>query len=83
LIHHFGEEIIDFVAGDDTTDVNALSLTYLEVTVFSYPAAATTLIGSGALRAAGNTKLPLLINGSLNILNIVISGILFYGLFSW
>ncbi|MGQ7171227.1 LysR substrate-binding domain-containing protein, partial [Escherichia sp. R-CC3] len=26
---------------------------------------------------------PLLINGSLNILNIIISGILIYGLFSW
>lgn len=83
LIHHFGEQIIDFVAGDATTDVKALALTYLELTVFSYPAAAITLIGSGALRGAGNTKIPLLINGSLNILNIIISGILIYGLFSW
>ena len=38
---------------------------------------------AGALRGAGNTKIPLLINGSLNILNIIISGILIYGLFSW
>lgn len=82
LIHHFGEQIIDFVAGDATTDVKALALTYLELTVLSYPAAAITLIGSGALRGAGNTKIPLLINGSLNILNIIISGILIYGLFS-
>ncbi|WP_265736061.1 MATE family efflux transporter, partial [Acinetobacter baumannii] len=63
--------------------VKALALTYLELTVLSYPAAAITLIGSGALRGAGNTKIPLLINGSLNILNIIISGILIYGLFSW
>ncbi|AHA65867.1 Na+ driven multidrug efflux pump [Shigella dysenteriae 1617] len=83
LIHHFGEQIIDFVAGDATTEVKALALTYLELTVLSYPAAAITLIGSGALRGAGNTKIPLLINGSLNILNIIISGILIYGLFSW
>ncbi|EFW57539.1 Putative inner membrane protein [Shigella boydii ATCC 9905] len=82
LIHHFGEQIIDFVAGDATTEVKALALTYLELTVLSYPAAAITLIGSGALRGAGNTKIPLLINGSLNILNII-SGILIYGLFSW
>ncbi|MGQ7108840.1 Na+/H+ antiporter [Escherichia sp. TWPC-MK] len=73
LIHHFGEQIIDFVAGDATTDVKALALTYLELTVLSYPAAAITLIGSGALRGAGNTKIPLLINGSLNILNIIIA----------
>lgn len=83
LIHHFGEQIIDFVAGDATTEVKALALTYLELTVLSYPAVAITLIGSGALRGAGNTKIPLLINGSLNILNIIISGILIYGLFSW
>ncbi len=83
LIHHFGEQIIDFVAGDATTEVKALALTYLELTALSYPAAAITLIGSGALRGAGNTKIPLLINGSLNILNIIISGILIYGLFSW
>ncbi|MGU0015787.1 MATE family efflux transporter [Escherichia coli] len=79
LIHHFGEQIIDFVAGDATTEVKALALTYLELTVLSYPAVAITLIGSGALRGAGNTKIPLLINGSLNILNIIISGILIYG----
>ncbi|MEM0821483.1 FMN/FAD transporter, partial [Escherichia coli] len=72
LIHHFGEQIIDFVAGDATTEVKALALTYLELTVLSYPAVAITLIGSGALRGAGNTKIPLLINGSLNILNIII-----------
>ncbi|RVR13979.1 FMN/FAD transporter, partial [Escherichia coli] len=71
------------VAGDATTEVKALALTYLELTALSYPAAAITLIGSGALRGAGNTKIPLLINGSLNILNIIISGILIYGLFSW
>ncbi|MCM4201676.1 hypothetical protein MMS56_29155, partial [Escherichia coli] len=27
LIHHFGEQIIDFVAGDATTEVKALALT--------------------------------------------------------
>ncbi|XNM56866.1 MATE family efflux transporter [Escherichia coli] len=31
LIHHFGEQIIDFVAGDATTDVKALALTYLSL----------------------------------------------------
>lgn len=56
---------------------------YLELTVLSYPAAAIALIGSGALRGAGNTKIPLLINGGMNILNIIISSILIYGIFSW
>lgn len=81
VIHYFGQQIIDVVAGEATPDVKALALTYLELTVLSYPAAAIALIGSGALRGAGNTKIPLLINGGMNILNIIISSILIYGSF--
>jgi len=83
VIHYFGEEIINVVAGEATGEVKALALSYLEMTVLSYPAAAIALIGSGALRGAGNTKIPLLINGGMNILNIMISSVLIYGLFSW
>ena len=83
VIHLFGREIIEVVAGAATENVKALALTYLELTVLSYPAAAIALIGSGALRGAGNTKIPLLINGGMNILNIIISSILIYGVFSW
>jgi putative MATE family efflux protein len=83
VIHYFGKEIIDFVAGEATNEVKDLALTYLEMTVLSYPAAAIALIGSGALRGAGNTKIPLLINGGMNILNIIISSVLIYGVFSW
>ncbi|WP_425280072.1 EmmdR/YeeO family multidrug/toxin efflux MATE transporter [Kosakonia arachidis] len=83
VIHYFGTQIIDFIAGAATAEVKALALTYLELTVISYPAAAIALIGSGALRGAGNTKIPLLINGGMNILNIIISSILIYGLWGW
>jgi len=83
VIHYFGAQIIDVVAGEATPEVKALALTYLELTVLSYPAAAIALIGSGALRGAGNTKIPLMINGGMNILNIIISSALIYGVFSW
>lgn len=83
VIHYFGSEIINIVAGEATPEVKGLALTYLELTVLSYPAAAIALIGSGALRGAGNTKIPLMINGGMNILNIIISSILIYGAFSW
>ncbi|BDH45273.1 MATE family multidrug exporter [Salmonella enterica subsp. enterica serovar Choleraesuis] len=82
-IHLCGEQIIDVIAGEATPQVKALALTYLQLTVWSYPAAAIALIGSGALRGAGNTKIPLLINGGMNILNIIISSILIYGLPGW
>ena len=43
VIHAFGQEIIDFVAGDATAQVKDLALTYLELTALSYPAAAIAL----------------------------------------
>lgn len=82
-IHIEGERIVDVIAGDATPEVKAMALSYLQTTVWSYPAAAIALIGSGALRGAGNTKIPLLINGGMNILNIMISSVLIYGLFNW
>lgn len=81
--HLCGTYIIDFIAGDASPQVKEMALTYLQLTVWSYPAAAVALIGSGALRGAGNTKIPLLVNGGMNVLNLVISSILIYGLFSW
>jgi putative MATE family efflux protein len=83
VIHLAGEQIINVIAGAATPEVKALALSYLQTTVWSYPAAAIALIGSGALRGAGNTKIPLLINVGMNILNILISSTLIYGLFSW
>ncbi|HDJ1439491.1 TPA: EmmdR/YeeO family multidrug/toxin efflux MATE transporter [Serratia rubidaea] len=83
VIHLAGAQIIDVIAGAATPEVKALALSYLQTTVWSYPAAAIALIGSGALRGAGNTKIPLLINGGMNILNIIISSALIYGIAGW
>lgn len=82
-IEFYGEIIIDVIAGSAAPQVKVLALSYLKVTAWSYPAAAIALIGSGALRGAGNTKIPMLINGGMNILNIIISSVLIYGAFSW
>lgn len=83
MCHLYGTQIIDVIASEATPQVKALALTYLKLTVWSYPAAAIALIGSGALRGAGNTRIPLLINGGMNILNIIISSVLIYGLPGW
>lgn len=82
-IELWGHLIIDLIAGGAEPKVKELALSYLQVSAWSYPAAAIALIGSGALRGAGNTKIPMLINGGMNILNIVISSVLIYGAFSW
>lgn len=83
LIEFFGEQIIDIIAGSAEPMVKDLALRYLNITAWSYPAAAIALIGCGALRGAGNTKIPMLINGGMNILNIVFSTALIYGCFGW
>ncbi|AYW93592.1 EmmdR/YeeO family multidrug/toxin efflux MATE transporter [Yersinia pseudotuberculosis] len=83
LVHFSGQTIIDLMANQADPSVKAMALTYLHFTVWNYPAMAITLVGCGALRGAGNTRLPMLINISMNILNIVISSILIYGLFNW
>ncbi|WP_261640290.1 EmmdR/YeeO family multidrug/toxin efflux MATE transporter [Erwinia mallotivora] len=82
-IEFFGEQIIDLIAGSAEPKVKALALIYLNITAWSYPAAAIALIGCGALRGAGNTKIPMLINGGMNILNIIFSTALIYGCFGW
>lgn len=82
-IEFFGQRIIDTIAGNAAPAVKELALSYLHISAWSYPAAAIALIGCGALRGAGNTKIPMLINGGMNILNIVITTVLIYGCFSW
>ncbi|AXF76427.1 EmmdR/YeeO family multidrug/toxin efflux MATE transporter [Erwinia tracheiphila] len=82
-IELFGEQIIDLIAENAEPQVKELALVYLGITAWSYPAAAIALIGCGALRGAGNTKIPMLINGGMNILNIVFSTVLIYGCFGW
>lgn len=83
VIQFYGHHIINVIAGNATPEVKALVLSYLHISVWSYPAAAITLIGSGALRGTGNTKIPMLNNGGMNILNIMMTSVLIYGVFSW
>ncbi|WP_101506407.1 EmmdR/YeeO family multidrug/toxin efflux MATE transporter [Erwinia sp. B116] len=82
-IEFIGPQIIDLIAGAAEPEVKMMALSYLQISAWSYPAAAIALIGCGALRGAGNTKIPMLINGGMNILNIAISSVLIYGCFSW
>lgn len=83
LVELAGENIINLIAYRAETDIKSMALTFLRWTVWSYPAMAVTLVGCGALRGAGNTKLPMLINIGMNILNILIGSLLIYGCFGW
>ena len=76
LVHFAGEAIINLMASQADPEVKAMALTYLRLTAWNYPAMAITLVGCGALRGAGNTRLPMFINISMNILNIAVSSVL-------
>ena len=83
LVHFAGEAIINLMASQADPEVKVMALTYLRLTAWNYPAMAITLVGCGALRGAGNTRLPMFINISMNILNIAISSVLIYGVGNW
>lgn len=83
FVEFLGYWIVDIIAGKADPEVKHLTLTFLRLTVLGYPALAFILVGCGALRGAGNTKLPMYLNIIMNILNISISYVLIYGIGSW
>ncbi len=83
MIHAFGQEIIDFVAGDATAQaVKDLALTHLGTDGAELPGGGDCADRQRRCAAPAITKIPLLTNGGMNILNILISSVLIYGIFS-
>ncbi len=75
----FSDSMLYIVAYGAEEEVIALSDTFLNIVALSYPALAITLVGSGILRAVGNSRLPAMSNISMNVLNILFSYPLIYG----
>lgn len=74
------EQVLYGVAFGADSDVIDMSELYLRTISYSYPAMAITFAGSGVLRAVGNTRFPAMTNIAMNLLNILISYPLIYGL---
>ncbi len=79
-IFFFSDSLLYIVAYGAEEEVVALSDKYLNLVAFSYPALAITLVGSGILRAVGNSRLPAMSNIFMNGLNILFSYPMIYGL---
>ena len=75
----FSDSMLYIVAYGAEDEVIALSDKYLNLVALSYPALAITLVGSGILRAVGNSRLPAMSNIAMNVLNILFSYPLIYG----
>lgn len=80
LIWIFRYQIINFLFGSAEITVINYSLSYLGITLITYPFIAIELIISGSLRGIGNTKTPMKVNIFMNIINVLMSYILIYGI---
>lgn len=83
LIVLASQPLLEAIALGADLQVKHLAETYLRLIAFSYPALGISLAGSGILRAAGNTRLPMWINIGMNVLNILFSYPLIYGTAYW
>lgn len=80
LVMVFSGPLLHFFYSNTDPQVMALMKNYLMVTALSYPLSALTLVGCGSLRGAGETKTTMKVNTLINILNVLFSYILIYGL---
>ena len=80
LIMAFREPLLRLLFGTIEDDVMQSALTYLTVSVFSYPVLAIYNAGAALFRAQGNSRISMLIAGLINIVNITGNSIMIFGL---
>lgn len=80
LIFVFKSQLIALLFGAAEPSVIAGIRTYLQITLLTYPLIAVTLTASGVLRGAGDTRTPMKITIIMNIINVILSWLLIYGL---
>lgn len=76
----FRVPLIGFLFGSAEKGVLVYSWTYLNITLFTYPLISLTAIACGVLRGAGDTKTPMAVTIFMNIINVMFSYILIYGI---
>ncbi|MDB5814293.1 MAG: putative multidrug resistance protein [Rhodocyclales bacterium] len=76
----FREPLLHFFYGNTEPAVMSLMKNYFAITALSYPLSALTLIGCGALRGAGETHATMKVNTLMNVLNVIFSYVLIYGM---
>lgn len=79
LIVFAGPVIKVFFNGAEQTVID-MSIQYFQVTLITLPLMIANIIISGSLRGAGDSKTPMLIANLVNIINIVLSYVLIFGI---
>jgi putative MATE family efflux protein len=80
LIYIFRAGLIRLLFGNAEQSVLDNSIMYLNITLLTYPLISATSIASGILRGAGDTRTPMKVSIIMNILNVLLSYSLIYGL---
>lgn len=80
LIWIFRNPLLNLLFGTAEETVINNAYIYLNITLLTYPMIAMTSIACGVLRGAGDTRTPMKVTIFMNIINVVLSYILIYGL---
>ena len=78
LIMLFRAPLLRLLFGSIEDDVMDSALTYLTVSVFSYPVLAIYNAGAALFRAQGNSRVSMMIAGLINVVNLIGNSILIY-----
>ena len=78
LIMLFRTPLLRLLFGSIEDDVMDSALTYLTVSVFSYPILAVYNAGAALFRAQGNSRISMLIAGLINIVNLIGNSVLIF-----
>ncbi len=73
------EPLLRLLFGSIEPDVMQSALTYLTISIFSYPVLAIYNAGAALFRAQGNSNVSMMIAGLINIVNIVGNATMIYG----
>src|SRR5699024_7779172 len=78
LIMLFLVPLLRLLFGSVEDDVMDSALTYLTVSVFSYPVLSVYNAGAALFRAQGNSRVSMLIAGLINVVNLIGNSLLIY-----
>lgn len=76
----FRKGMLHLIFGQVEADVMEAAEVYFLITAFSYPFIALFNASSALYRAAGNTRLPMIVSAASNTLNVIGNAILVFGL---
>ncbi|MCM8711439.1 MATE family efflux transporter [Clostridium sp. SYSU_GA19001] len=77
----FRYPVINILFGSAEAQVISSVFIYLAITLLTYPLMSIDLVAKGVLRGAGDTKTPMMITIYMNIVNVVLSYVLIYGIY--